>query len=100
MVLQQAKGASIDLGEQADLRQVTADQGEIVFVVQLAQTADTLHRILVADMATERIGRIGGINHHAAGSDDLHRLFDQAQLWVFRVNLEKLTHANSLFNLQ
>ncbi|MNY08642.1 hypothetical protein D3C86_1415060 [compost metagenome] len=71
-----------------------------MFVVQLAQTANTLHRILVADMATECIGRIGGINHHAAGPDDFHRLFDQAQLWVFRVNLEKLTHANSLFKLQ
>ncbi|MCY1560428.1 hypothetical protein D9M68_975600 [compost metagenome] len=100
MGLEQAKGAGIDLGEQAQLRQVATHQGEIMLVVQLPQAANPLQRILVAEAATEGIGRVGRIDHHSAGPDDLHGLFDQAQLWVFRMNLEKLTHTNSLFRSQ
>lgn len=95
MILQQAEGCSVDLGEQANLRKVTADQGEIVLVVELTQATNALYRILVTDHAAQRIGGVGRIDHHAAATNDFHGLFYQACLRVFRVNLEKLTHTCS-----
>jgi len=95
--LEQAEGAGVDLGEQAQLRQVAADQREVVLVVQLTQASYTLDRALVADLATDGVGRICWIDHHATGANDLHGLFDQARLGVLRVNLEELTHVFYLF---
>jgi hypothetical protein len=71
-----------------------------VFVVQLAQATNTLHRVLVADMATNRVGGVGRVDHHPTVADDFHSLFDQARLRVFRMNLEELAHAKALVKLQ
>ncbi|RMV98724.1 hypothetical protein ALP00_200145 [Pseudomonas coronafaciens pv. porri] len=95
--LEQAEGAGVDLGEQPQLRQVAADQRKVVLVVQLTQTAHTLDRAFVADLATDGIGRIRWVDHHAAGANDLHGLFNQARLGFFRMNLEELTHGFYLF---
>jgi len=95
--LEQAEGAGVDLGEQAQLGQVAADQREVVLVVQLTQASDTLDRVFVADLTTDGVGRIRWIDHHATGANDLHGLFDQAWLRVFRMNLEELTHVLYLF---
>ncbi|MNV39064.1 hypothetical protein D3C71_1306290 [compost metagenome] len=97
MSLENAEGAGVDLGEQAQLRQVATDQREIVLVVQPAQTAHTFHGDLVTDLATDCVGGVRGINHHPAATDDFDSLFDQARLRVFRMNLEKLTHILYLF---
>lgn len=88
MRLEQAEGAGVDLGEQPQLRQVAADEREVVLVVQLTQASYPLHGILVADLATDGVGRVGGIDHHATATNDFHGLFDQARLRVFRMNLE------------
>ncbi|MCY1466521.1 hypothetical protein D9M71_848510 [compost metagenome] len=71
-----------------------------MLLVQPAQAADALDRALVADQAAQRIGRIGRIDDHPAGPDDLHGLLDQARLRILRVYLEKLTHDISLFRGQ
>ena len=61
-----------------------------------AQAADTLHRTLVADQATDGVGRIGRINDHPTAAEDFHGLLDQARLRIFRMNLEELAHELSL----
>ncbi|MCY1414021.1 hypothetical protein D9M71_294600 [compost metagenome] len=97
MGLENAESAGVDLGEQPQLRQVAANQREVVLFIQLPQTPNALHGYLVADLATYGVGRVRGINHHPALADDLDCLFDQARLRVFRMNLEKLTHILYLF---
>ncbi|MCY1425346.1 hypothetical protein D9M71_411330 [compost metagenome] len=99
MGLEQAEGSRVDLGEQAHLRQVAADQGEVVVLVQLAQAANPFNGVLVADLATHGVGGVCWIDHHAALANDFDGLFDQARLRVFRMNLEKLTHVLFLFRL-
>ena len=64
MRLEQAEGGGVDLGEQAQLRQVAAGQGEVVLVVELTQPADALDAGLVAHRAADGITGIGGIHHH------------------------------------
>ncbi|MCY1184408.1 hypothetical protein D9M73_250990 [compost metagenome] len=100
MRLDQAKRGGIHLGEHPDLGQIPAHQGEVVFFIQPAQSANAFDRPLVADQATQGVGRIGGIDDHPTRLDDLHGLFDQAWLRIFRMNLEKLTHDVSLFRGQ
>src|SRR5690606_25462511 len=94
--LEQAERAGVHLGEEAQLRQVAAHQGEVVLVIETPQAADALQRALVAQLAAQRVGRVGRVGDHAAGAQDLHRLLDQPRLGVLRVNLEKLAHDISL----
>jgi len=75
-----------------DFRQVTADQGEVVFVIELADALDSLHRRFIADMATQCVARIGGVNHQPAPVDDRDRLLNQAPLRVVGMNFEELGH--------
>jgi hypothetical protein len=74
----------------SEFGQIAAHQGEMVTLVHPANIADTLHRILVAEMAAQGVAGIGGVHHHAAISDDIHSLADQARLGVVRVNGKKL----------
>jgi len=97
MRLENAERTGVDLGKQAQLRQIAADQREIVLVIQSAQTAHTFDRDFIADLATNGVGGVRGIYHHPAAANDLDCLFDQARLRVFRMNLEKLTHIFYLF---
>jgi len=60
------------------LRQVVAHQREIMLLVQTADAQDALHRLLVADMAAERVAGVGRIGDHPSAPDDLHRLADKA----------------------
>ncbi|MNC38670.1 hypothetical protein D3C75_872890 [compost metagenome] len=97
MCLEQTEGAGIDLGVQPQLRHVAAHQGEVVRLVQPAQAPHPLDCRLVAYLATQRIGRIRRIHHHAPLADDLDGLFYQARLRILRMNLEKLAHVIVLF---
>jgi len=80
------------LGVGTDFGQIAANQGEMVMLVGAANALDALHRRLVADMATQRIARIRGINYQSAAVDDRHRLLNQAPLGIIRMNFEKLGH--------
>ncbi|MCY1368425.1 hypothetical protein D9M69_554040 [compost metagenome] len=71
-----------------------------MLVVQPTQAADALDGILLADAAADRVGGIGRINDDATAPDNLDRLFYQARLGIFRVDLEELTHIDSLFSGQ
>src|SRR5690606_5783274 len=90
--LEQAKGLGVDLGEQTQLREVAADQGEVVFVVKLAQAADAIHRALVTDPATQSVGRLSRREQEAAAANALGVLLYQPRLGGVRVNLEELAH--------
>lgn len=94
---EQAERRRIDLGEQPHLRQVAAQQREVVLLVQLAQAPNPLDGVFIANLAAQRVGRVGRVNHHATLADDLDGLFYQARLWVLRMNLEKLAHVVILF---
>src|SRR5262249_30274173 len=64
-------------------------------MVQLVETpnrADAIKRLLVADMTTERIRRIGRVNDDTAGPYDFGGLHQQPALGVRRVNVEILAH--------
>jgi len=81
--LEHTEGAGIDLGKQPQLRQIAANQREVVLLIQLTQPAYAFHGVLVADLATNGVGRVCGINHHPAVADDLDSLFDQARFAGF-----------------
>ena len=46
-----------------ELGQIAAHEGEIVILVELANAPDAIHRRLVADMATHRVGRIRRVDN-------------------------------------
>ena len=64
----------------------------MMLFIHATDAAQALDGALVVELAHQRVAGIGGQGHHAAGLDDLRRLFDQAQLRILGVNLEKLTH--------
>ena len=66
----------IHVGELRDLRQIAAYQGEMVMFVDTAYAAQSFHRGLIAEMATEGIAGIGRIDNHTPAVDHLHRLLD------------------------
>ncbi len=82
---QRAIGAVVDLGVGADLREIATDQGEVMFVVQTPDVAYAIQRVFGLQATADGIARVGGINDHAAFTDDIHRLLDQARLWGFGV---------------
>ncbi|MOA56789.1 hypothetical protein D3C78_1808420 [compost metagenome] len=56
MRFEQAERRRIDLGEQPHLREVAAQQGEVVLLVQLAQAPNPLDGAFIANLAAQRIG--------------------------------------------
>ena len=48
----------------ADVREIAAHQREMMIAIGLANVADALERRLVADVAAERVARIGRIDDH------------------------------------
>ena len=88
---QQPVSAIVHLGVSGYLRQISAYQGEIMAVVELANTANSIQRALVTDMAPKGIGGVGGIDHYSALADNIHGLAHQARLGIIRMYLEKLT---------
>ena len=60
--------------------------------IRLPDIADALERRLVADMAAERLARIGGIDDHPAAAQDLDGLTHEATLGGHRVQLQVDAH--------
>ncbi len=89
---QQAELRRIHARVAADLGQVAAHQREVMVLVGVADAADALQRVLVADMAAQRVAGIGGIGDDAARADDFRGLPYKAQLRVFRVQFEVFGH--------
>ncbi len=93
-LLQQAVVLVADFGIGGDFGQIAAHQSQIVFFIDLAQPAQALHGIFVADVTAQRIAGVGRIDDQAAAMDDVDRLFDQAHLWMRRVDFEILAHGH------
>ena len=87
-VIVQPELAGVDLGIARDLREVTADQREVVVPVGLTDAADALQSLFVPDMATERVAGIGRVGDHPARPQELDRLPDEAQLRIERMQFE------------
>ena len=60
------------------------DPSEMMIAFDLPNFANLTLCILVANMATERITRIGGIHDHATCAQDFRCLTNQARLRIFR----------------
>ncbi len=80
----------------SDFREVATHQRQVVLVVDAAQVADALDRCRIADVAAERVARVGGIGDHAAGPHDARGARDQPVLGVERVNGKELGHGQVL----
>ena len=87
---QQAVNRVIHLRVGGDLGQVATHQGEVVTGIQLADAADAIQRAFVPYMAAQRIGRVGGVDHHPALAHDVRGVADQARLRVVGVYLVEL----------
>lgn len=61
--------------------------------VCLPNPMNLIHRALVADMATERIARIGRIGNQATTPDGCHNFSNQPLLRIGRMNFEHTCHA-------
>ncbi len=81
--------------EMADRRKIAQHQRQVVLVVEAANLPDAPRGHGVAEMAAERVARIGRIRDDAAVAQDRRRLPDQARLRVGGVNLEELGHARA-----
>src|SRR6185369_3907890 len=79
-----------------DLRQVAAHEREVMMLVGLADARDALHRLLVADVAAERVAGVRRVHDDAALTDQGHRLPYEARLRVLGVDLE-ITAGHPMF---
>src|SRR3569623_3789774 len=64
----------------------------MMLVVDAANAAQALDRILVVQPASQRITGIGRQRDDAAAIDNLNRLLDQSELRIIRMNLKELAH--------
>ncbi|GAA5240530.1 hypothetical protein BMMON2_33520 [Burkholderia mallei] len=84
----------VDHRERRELGQIAHEQRQVLLVVEPADAAHALDRILVVQMARERVARIGRQRDHAAATHDFGRLPDKARLRIIRVNPEELGHGD------
>ena len=82
----------VDLGEMADFRKIPQHEREVVSFVDAADLPDPPGRRRIADVAAERVARVGGIGDHAARAQDGRRLPDETRLGIGGVHLEELSH--------
>ena len=90
--LELAELGVVDFGVSAQLAQIGAHQGQVVFQIDFADGEDALHCGFVAEFAAERVAGVGGVDDDSAVADDVRRLLNQAFLGVVGVDGEKLCH--------
>ena len=74
------------------IRQVPANQRKVVILLESSNLPDPINRLLITNMATQRIGRICWVGYDPTLAKDFHRLMNQPCLGVYRVNTKQLTH--------
>jgi len=84
------------LHELAELREILADQREVVPVIELADRPDPLDAVLVAELATEGVAGVRRIGDHSTLPHDVGDLRDRATLRVGRMDVEVPGHAKSV----
>ena len=75
--LEHAELPGFHLGVLGDLGQVAAHQREMMMAVGVANAPDAIERVLVADVAAERVTRIRRVNDEATVAHDLGGAPDQ-----------------------
>ena len=80
------------LGINPQIRQITTDQRKVVIPFKPANSPDPLNRLLITDMATQRVRRICRISDDTTLLQDLHGLMNQAVLRIYRMYAKKLAH--------
>jgi class 3 adenylate cyclase len=63
-----------------DLRQIAHHQRQVMALVHLADLADTVQRLLVAEMAAQGVAGIGRQGDDGAVADEFGSLHEQARL--------------------
>jgi len=88
-----AEGSVVQDHELAELREVGADQGEVVPFVEAAQLSDALRAPCAAEAAPQRVAGVGRVGHQGVVLGDHGRyLRHGARLGVSRVNIEVAGH--------
>jgi len=78
--------------EATNFGKVAAHDGQMMTLVDPAQSPNPLRRRCVAQPATERVARVGRIGDNPSGLYDLGRTTDQASLRMGGMKLEDLRH--------
>jgi hypothetical protein len=69
-----------------------------MILVHLPYGSNARHHMLVAQMASKRVARIGRVNDNSPGSHDGNGLPYQAQLRVIGMNGKELSQVGKLFS--
>ena len=64
-------------------------------LVHVPDTANTIERLLVTNVAANGINRVGGIYDNPTFANNLRGLRDQSLLGVFRMNSKVVAHQNT-----
>jgi hypothetical protein len=64
----------------------------VVTIIHLADQANTIHRLLVTQMATKGVAGICRQGDEGAIADELRSLDQQTRLWRIRVNIDDACH--------
>ena len=96
----QSIGPVVDPGIQADLGKVPAYQCEVVLLVRTSNSVYPVDRLRVANVATKRIARIGGIRDEPAFTDNLNHFRHAARLRVRWVHFNDFRHARIVGQLR
>src|SRR4051794_26910520 len=80
--LQHAVLAVIHLCVFRDFTEIPAQQGEMMFLVDAADAAQTLDSSLIIEMTDQCVTGVCGQGDDAAAIDDLRSLLDQSSLWI------------------
>ena len=76
----------------ADIRQIAANQREVMIAIGLTNVADAFQRRLIANVTSQGIAGIGRINDYGAAAQRRHRLTHVAQLRGYGVQLQVDAH--------
>ncbi len=86
-------GPIVDAGVDADFREIRTNQREIVVLVGAANSSNSVNRLLVTDLATKGIARIGRISDKSAALNIPNDHGDTPYLRVFGMNFDEFCHA-------
>ena len=75
-----------------NLGQIPHHQGQVVTVIDLPNLPNAIQRLLVAQMASQRVARIGRQGNDGTVADELCRLHQQARLRRIRMNIDNTGH--------
>src|SRR5262249_45361094 len=97
-LLEQAVLPIVDACVARDLRQVAADQRELVMAIEVADAPQPIGGSLVVEMAAERIAGISRIRDHRARAQPLSCEIERSLLRIERMEVEPLRGHRLLYS--